>query len=270
MTVRVRLQRFGRRNRPFYRVVVADSRSPRNGKFIELVGTYNPLATRSGAKEVTFKVDRIRYWVSVGAQPSDRVAWLLGQFGILPPKVVPVARTKQIMPRKEWKELKKKEAKGFHTSAACFTVLRPSSGEPINALSQAVHGASGGWAAGQIAGQPQHLNADSRFQLASAALLDTGCLSPAWGTGQAAARTAAAASAPAKNSSDDLAAMLSRMLLGRLGRAEQKTQSSAAAPQAAAFSPLRDVLSSNLRLLGPAACSMIGLQDGAVWPRDTR
>lgn len=43
------------------------------------MGTYNPLATRSGVKEVTFKVDRIRYWVSVGAQPSDRVAWLLGQ-----------------------------------------------------------------------------------------------------------------------------------------------------------------------------------------------
>lgn len=43
------------------------------------VGTYNPLATRSGVKEVTFKVDRIRYWISVGAQPSDRVAWLLGQ-----------------------------------------------------------------------------------------------------------------------------------------------------------------------------------------------
>lgn len=43
------------------------------------VGTYNPLATRSGVKEVTFKVDRVRYWVSVGAQPSDRVAWLLGQ-----------------------------------------------------------------------------------------------------------------------------------------------------------------------------------------------
>ncbi|CAM9799141.1 unnamed protein product, partial [Ascophyllum nodosum] len=49
------------------------------------VGTYNPLANRAGVKEVTFKVDRVRYWVSVGAQPSDRVAWLLGQFGILPP-----------------------------------------------------------------------------------------------------------------------------------------------------------------------------------------
>ncbi|CAM9393282.1 unnamed protein product, partial [Laminaria digitata] len=97
------------------------------------VGTYNPLATRSGVKEVTFKVDRIRYWVSVGAQPSDRVAWLLGQFGILPPKVVPVARTKQTVPRKEWKELKKQQEQGgggksLHTLATRLAAFEPFGG----------------------------------------------------------------------------------------------------------------------------------------------
>ena len=53
--------------------------------FIQKIGTYNPIATNAGIKEIRLKADRIRYWISVGAQPSDRVAWLLGKFGILPP-----------------------------------------------------------------------------------------------------------------------------------------------------------------------------------------
>mmetsp|Transcript_27794 Transcript_27794/g.57983 ORF Transcript_27794/g.57983 Transcript_27794/m.57983 type:complete len:106 (-) Transcript_27794:232-549(-) len=85
MVVRLRLQRFGCKNSPFYRMVAADARAPRDGKFLEIIGTYNPIASREGIKEIRLKADRIRYWISVGAQPSDRVAWILGKFGILPP-----------------------------------------------------------------------------------------------------------------------------------------------------------------------------------------
>lgn len=85
MPVRLRLQRFGRKFLPFYRMVAADSRAPRDGKFLEVVGTYNPIANRHGIKEIRLKTDRLRYWLSVGAQPSDRVAWILGKFGVLPP-----------------------------------------------------------------------------------------------------------------------------------------------------------------------------------------
>jgi small subunit ribosomal protein S16 len=85
MVVRLRLQRFGRTHSPFYRMVAADSRAPRDGKFLEIIGTYNPIANSAGIKEIRLKADRIRYWISVGAQPSDRVAWILGKFGILPP-----------------------------------------------------------------------------------------------------------------------------------------------------------------------------------------
>ncbi|KAL3776518.1 hypothetical protein ACHAW5_010110 [Stephanodiscus triporus] len=85
MVVRLRLQRFGRKHSPFYRMVAADARAPRDGKFLEIVGTYNPIATSAGIKEIRLKTDRLRYWISVGAQPSDRVAWILGKFGILPP-----------------------------------------------------------------------------------------------------------------------------------------------------------------------------------------
>ena len=84
MVLRLRLQRFGRTHTPFYRMVAAHSKSPRDGRFLEIVGTYNPIAV-NGLKEIRLKTDRIKYWLSVGAQPSDRVAWLLGKFGVLPP-----------------------------------------------------------------------------------------------------------------------------------------------------------------------------------------
>lgn len=84
MVVRIRLQRFGRTHSPFYRMVAANAQAPRDGKFLELLGTYNPMANRAGHKEIRLKADRIAYWLSVGAQPSDRVAWILGKFGVLP------------------------------------------------------------------------------------------------------------------------------------------------------------------------------------------
>lgn len=104
MVVRLRLQRFGHRNLPFYRIVVADARAPRDGRFIERVshirfcfdlvwliqfiviqlGTYNPIPNKDNVKEVTANVERCHYWMSVGAQPSDRVAWLLGKLGVIP------------------------------------------------------------------------------------------------------------------------------------------------------------------------------------------
>lgn len=102
MVVRLRLQRFGRSHTPFYRMVAANSKAPRDGKFLEIVGTYNPMANKEGMKEIRLKTDRLRYWVSVGAQPSDRVAWILGKFGILPP---PPRRTsfESAIPKKQRK-----------------------------------------------------------------------------------------------------------------------------------------------------------------------
>ncbi len=74
MPVRIRLKRVGAKNAPVYRVVVADGRSPRDGKFIEEIGTYNPL--RAG-DNFTIKLDRADYWISKGAQPSETVASFL-------------------------------------------------------------------------------------------------------------------------------------------------------------------------------------------------
>jgi small subunit ribosomal protein S16 len=75
--VRIRLARMGRKGRPFYRVVAADSRAPRDGKFIEILGTYNPMTKKDEAPLLDFNLERIDYWISHGAQPSDTVAGLI-------------------------------------------------------------------------------------------------------------------------------------------------------------------------------------------------
>jgi small subunit ribosomal protein S16 len=74
MAVSIRLRREGAKNRPYYKVVVADSRSPRDGKFIETVGTYDP---KKPSHNSTMDIDRVEYWISKGAQPSDTVRSLI-------------------------------------------------------------------------------------------------------------------------------------------------------------------------------------------------
>ena len=74
MAVSIRLRREGTKNRPYYRIVVADSRSPRDGRFIEIIGTYDPKQTGQNS---SFSVERAEYWISKGAQPSDTVRSLI-------------------------------------------------------------------------------------------------------------------------------------------------------------------------------------------------
>ncbi|KAI4377070.1 hypothetical protein MLD38_014758 [Melastoma candidum] len=85
MGVRIRLARFGCRNRPFYRVIAANSRSPRDGKHLENLGYYHPLPGKDGGKRMGLNFERVKYWLSVGAQPSDPVQNLLFRAGVLPP-----------------------------------------------------------------------------------------------------------------------------------------------------------------------------------------
>lgn len=80
MSVKIRLKRMGSKKRPFYRIVVADSRSPRDGRFIETVGTYNPLTE---PEQVTLKEEAIMNWLSNGAQPSDTVRNILSKQGVM-------------------------------------------------------------------------------------------------------------------------------------------------------------------------------------------
>ncbi len=79
MAVRLRLKRFGRRHRPCYRVTVVDGRKPRDGRVIEELGHYDPL-NADESKQVTLKTERIEYWLSVGAQPSNTVRGLIKRY----------------------------------------------------------------------------------------------------------------------------------------------------------------------------------------------
>jgi len=83
MALKIRLARHGTKKRPFYRIVVADSRAPRDGRFIENVGTFNPLLPKDSDQRVQMKEDRIQHWLGVGAKPTDRVHRFLDAAGIL-------------------------------------------------------------------------------------------------------------------------------------------------------------------------------------------
>ena len=83
MAVAIRLSRGGAKKRPYYRIVVADSRSARDGKYLEQIGTYNPLLAKDSPERVKLNEDRARHWLSVGAKPSDRVHRFLDKAGIL-------------------------------------------------------------------------------------------------------------------------------------------------------------------------------------------
>ncbi|MDP6874097.1 MAG: 30S ribosomal protein S16 [Alphaproteobacteria bacterium] len=84
MSLKIRLARGGAKKRPHYRIVVADSRMPRDGRYIERVGTYDPLLAKDSENRVDLKEERIRYWLDKGAKPTDRVATFLGKAEIIP------------------------------------------------------------------------------------------------------------------------------------------------------------------------------------------
>jgi small subunit ribosomal protein S16 len=117
MAVSIRLSRGGAKKRPYYRIVVADSRNGRDGRFIEKVGTYNPLLAKDSPERVKLDTDRISHWLSVGAQPSDRVLRFLDAAGIKerparnnPKKAEPGEKAKERLEQRAAKEAEAAEA----------------------------------------------------------------------------------------------------------------------------------------------------------------
>lgn len=83
MSLKIRLARGGAKKRPFYSIVVADSRSPRDGRFIEKIGTYNPVLGKNDEKRVQYDADRVKHWLDRGAKPTDRVARFFSVNGLV-------------------------------------------------------------------------------------------------------------------------------------------------------------------------------------------
>ena len=116
MSLRIRLSRGGAKKRPYYRIVVADSRRARDGRYIERIGTYNPMVAKDDPERLKINDERIKYWLGVGAKPSDRVARFLGDRGIIEKPPIP-EQTKQHLPRAKTVE-RQKEAEEAAKKAA--------------------------------------------------------------------------------------------------------------------------------------------------------
>ena len=109
MALKIRLARGGSKQRPFYRIVVAEADCPRDGRFVEKVGTYNPMLDKTNPIRVVLEAERIQYWLSVGALPTDRVARFLGEAKII---AVPAQKNsvQKAQPKKKAQERLKQEA----------------------------------------------------------------------------------------------------------------------------------------------------------------
>ncbi len=125
MALKIRLARHGTKKRPYYRIVVADSRAPRDGRFIDRVGAYNPMLPKDSEERVKLDVEKCKDWLSKGARPTDRVARFLGAAGLWewkagnnPNKGKPGAKAQQLILDKQEKEEARKAAEAEAKEAA--------------------------------------------------------------------------------------------------------------------------------------------------------
>ena len=136
MAIAIRLSRGGAKKRPYYRIVVSDVRSPRDGKYLEQIGTYNPVLAKDSPERVKLNEDRARYWLGVGAQPTDRVARFLDAAGIReraarnnPKKAEPGEKAKERAEEKAAKIAEAEEAKRAAEEEAKAAAAAPAAEE---------------------------------------------------------------------------------------------------------------------------------------------
>ena len=126
MAMKIRLARGGSKKRPFYRIVAADSRMPRDGRFIEKLGTYNPLLPKDSEDRVKMDVERIQHWLAQGAQPTDRISRMLEAAGVIAKKER--ANLKKAVPGKKAQD--RAEEKAAKAAAAAEAANAPAEEAP--------------------------------------------------------------------------------------------------------------------------------------------
>ncbi|MEP9369354.1 30S ribosomal protein S16 [Xanthobacter sp. VNH20] len=127
MSLKIRLARGGAKKRPYYRIVIADARSPRDGRFIEKIGTFNPLLAKDSAERVVLDVEKAKAWLEKGAQPTDRVARFLDAQGLL--KREARSNPKKGEPGKKAQERAAERAKAAEAAAAAAAAGTEASAE---------------------------------------------------------------------------------------------------------------------------------------------
>ncbi len=131
MALKIRLSRGGAKKRPYYRIVIADSRSPRDGRFIEKIGSYNPMLAKDNPDRVVLDLERARHWLGRGATPSDRVARFLGTAEVIP---MPAQRNN---PQKALPKAKAQERmKAAEEAAAAALTEEPATEVPKEAVAE--------------------------------------------------------------------------------------------------------------------------------------
>jgi len=138
MSVSIRLSRGGSKKRPYYRIVVANARSPRDGAFIEKIGTYNPLLAKDSPDRIKLDADRAKHWLSVGAQPTDRVARFLDVAGVKerparnnPKKGEPGEKAKERTEERATKATEAAEAAAATAAAAAAPAVEEAPAEEV-------------------------------------------------------------------------------------------------------------------------------------------
>ena len=134
MPVRIRLSRGGAKKRPYYRIVVADSRRARDGKFIEQIGTYNPMLTKDNPERVKVDLDKAKDWIGKGAQPSNRVQLFLSSMGVGEKPII-TEKTKKHLPKKKAEE-KPAEAKADEKPVEAKADEKPPEEKPTEAKAE--------------------------------------------------------------------------------------------------------------------------------------
>tara|TARA_Y100000815_G_scaffold250564_1_gene253438 strand:+ start:124 stop:696 length:573 start_codon:yes stop_codon:yes gene_type:complete len=136
MSLKIRLARGGSKKRPFYRVVIADSRAPRDGRFIEKIGTYNPLLPKGSEERVQIDADAAKAWIEKGAKPTDRVARFLADMGLVkwehgnnPNKGKPGQKAMERIEEQKEKEEARKQAEADAKEAAAAAAAAPAEEE---------------------------------------------------------------------------------------------------------------------------------------------
>ena len=134
MSLKIRLARGGAKKRPFYRIVVADSRSPRDGRFIEKIGTFNPMLAKDHPDRVILNEERAKHWLSVGAQASDRVNRFLAAADLAAPRVVR-EQTKKNKPKAKAmeREAERAEKAAAASAEAAEPAAEEAAGEEVSA-----------------------------------------------------------------------------------------------------------------------------------------
>lgn len=125
MSVRIRLSRGGSKKRPFYKVVAADQRAPRDGRFIERLGSYNPMLPKDHADRFVINEERVKYWLSQGAQPTERMAKMLSGLGLVAAPALHDQPKKSAPKAKALERIKEKEEKAKAAAEAAAAAEAP-------------------------------------------------------------------------------------------------------------------------------------------------